>query len=29
MTWGDAGMLYWPITGADLEARRFNRALFT
>jgi uncharacterized protein YwqG len=29
MTWGDVGMLYWLITDEDLEACRFDRALFT
>jgi Domain of unknown function (DUF1963) len=29
MTWGDAGSLYWLITPEDLEAQRFDRALFT
>lgn len=29
MVWGDAGTLYWLIKDEDLEARRFDRALFT
>jgi uncharacterized protein YwqG len=29
MMWGDCGMLYWLITEEDLEAHRFDRALFT
>ncbi|WP_460497427.1 YwqG family protein [Glycomyces tarimensis] len=29
MMWGDAGTLYWLIQEADLEARRFERAVFT
>lgn len=29
MMWGDAGTLYWLITLEDLEARRFDNALFT